>query len=493
MAITPKLEIRQSQSLLMTPQLRQAINLLQMNNLELSALLEQEINANPLLERETDDIGNAAEIPQTIDDYDRPTENEYSETEFSPDMDERESFDDYGSDNEGYNNQDNNYGWEDINQRKNNYDGEDFDYFEKRLEEKPSLYDILKKQIGLTFKPRIEQIIALRLCEYLDGAGYFRGDIKQIASQLKISAPRIENILNRLKGLEPSGIFAQNLAECLKIQAQEKGYTDTKLFLMLEHLPLLGEGKFKELKKICNLNDEELNKNIKTIKSLNPKPCADYNSITAVNIIPDVFVTRDKYGIYHIELNNMSLPRVLINRHYYSEIKDKDKKSKKYLKEQLSSANFLIKSLHQRAVSILKVCEEIVKYQYDFFEKGIEYLKPMTLKDVATNIEMHESTISRISNGKYMHTPLGIFELKYFFSQAAGSYIGEENTSVLSIKHKLKKWIEEEKAEHILSDEELSELLAREGIRVARRTVAKYRESLGIGTSAQRKREKRRS
>ena len=491
MAITPKLELKQSQSLLMTPQLRQAINLLQLSNLELSELIEEELIANPLLQKEDAATGDNVELPQTIDDYDREESPNLSEEDFSPDFDISDRFDDYGSDSEGYNALDNDYDWNITNHNKNHSDNEDFDFFEKRLAEKPSLYEVLNRQIGLTFPSPKNKFIAVRLCEYLDGAGYFRGDIIQIAKQLKIPAEQVENVLSQMKQFEPSGIFAQDLAECLKLQIKEQQFDDKRILILLEHLPLLAERRFKGLKKLCDCNDEELATFISQIKRLNPKPATDYEAETAVNIIPDVFVKRDKYGIYHVELNSASLPRLLINQHYYSEIKTADKNTKRYLKENLSSANFLIKSLHQRAVNILKVSEEIVKYQYDFFEKGIEYIKPMTLKDIAEQTEMHESTVSRISNGKYMHTPLGIFELKYFFSTAAGSYIGDEQTSVLSIKHKLKKWIDEEPPEHILSDEELSELFAKEGLKVARRTVAKYREAIGIGSSAQRKREKR--
>lgn len=491
MAITPKLEIKQTQSLLMTPQLRQAINLLQLSNLELTSLIEEELISNPLLQKEESTIGDDLELPQNIDDYNSKEAPFLSEEEFSPDFELNDRFDDFGSDNEGYNSLDNDYDWNISNQKKLHIDDDDFDFFEKRLAQKPSLYDFLEKQIGLTFKNKTEQLIALRLCEHLDDAGYFRGDIKQISQQLKISEAKTKQILSELKKMEPSGIFAQNLSECLLLQIDDKGIKNPHILSLLQNLPLLAERKFKELKKICNCDEEELQKYIKIIKSLNPKPTADYNCETTSNIIPDVFVKKDKYGIYHVELNNASLPRLLINQHYYSEISKSDKTTKKYLKENLRSANFLIKSLHQRAVSILKVCEEIVKYQYDFLEKGIEYLKPMSLKDIAEKIEMHESTVSRISNGKYMHTPLGMFELKYFFSQAAGSYTGDEQTSVLSIKHKLKKWIEEEKPEHILSDEEISELFARNGVKVARRTVAKYREAMGIGSSAERKRSKR--
>ena len=232
---------------------------------------------------------------------------------------------------------------------------------------------------------------------------------------------------------------------------------------------------------------------IEDIKSLNPKPTAEFEHDLTSYIIPDVYVSRNKHGDYNVELNTMSLPRLLINRRYYSEIKniDNQKNTKRYLKEQIAGANFLIKALHQRAVTILKVSEEIVKMQTDFFEKGVEYLKPLALKDIAENIEMHESTVSRVTSNKYMHTPCGIFELKYFFSQAAAMFDGNEQTSTLSIKHKIKKLIDEEKIDNILSDDKLVELLAMQGIKIARRTVTKYREAMNIPTSGQRKRNKK--
>lgn len=227
------------------------------------------------------------------------------------------------------------------------------------------------------------------------------------------------------------------------------------------------------------------------IKALDPKPAAKYHHDLTSYIIPDVFVRRKKDGTYIVEMNNMSLPRILINRQYYAEIKNKGGKNEhRYFKQQLGSAGFLVRALRQRADTILKVSEEIVKNQYDFFEKGIDFLRPMQLKNIAEQIEMHESTVSRVTTNKYMHTPLGMFELKYFFTNAAGSYIGDEGTSTLTIKHKIKKMIEEEKADNILSDDKIVERLGQTGIKIARRTVAKYRDQLGIASSAERKKQK---
>lgn len=491
MAITPKLEIRQSQSLLMTPQLRQAINLLQMSNLELGELIEGELASNPLLEKESETAYDETPLPQTIDDYAAAglPENE----EYAPDIDYDNQFDDSGSDREGYDAPDNDYSWSDYNESKNKSDGEDFNYFEKRLKDEKSLYLLISEQISLNFTAKIDQAIAFRLAEQLDPAGYFRGDIEHLAATLKIGKEKIKSVLSVMKSFEPSGIFAENLAECLEIQLKDKNRYDPQIAALLQNLPLLAEKKFKELKKLCRAEDEDLLSMISDLKSLNPKPAADYTHDLTTYVIPDVFVRRDKSGNYHVELNSMSLPRLLINRRYCSEIINTDagKATKRFLKEKLGSANFLVKALHQRAVTILKVCEEIISAQRDFFEQGIEYLKPMALRDVAEKIEMHESTVSRVTANKYMHTPRGIFELKYFFSQAAATFSGDEQTSTLSIKHKIKKMIDEEKPDNILSDDKLVELLAGQGIKIARRTVTKYREAMGIATSGQRKREKR--
>jgi len=332
-------------------------------------------------------------------------------------------------------------------------------------------------------------MIAQRLAEKLDAAGYFRGDTLDISQQLKCSQQRVDNILKQLQDFEPSGIFARNLSECLKIQLQDKNIYDPSIAILLDNLPLLADGKIKELQKKCSASHEDILSMISDIKALNPKPASDWNHDITSYIIPDVYVRKNKNGNYRIELNHASLPKVLINHNYYSEISRTDKNAKKFLKEQLSSANFLIKALHQRSTSLLRVSEELVRTQQDFFDYGIEHLKPLNLKDIAYNLELHESTVSRITNNKYMHTPNGIFELKFFFSGAANSYIGQEDISIITIKHKIKQIINNEDKNKILSDDKISEILAQEGIKIARRTVAKYRESLNIPTSAERKRQ----
>lgn len=488
MALTPKLEIRQSQSLLMTPQLRQAINLLQMSNLELSEVIEQELGKNPLLEREDDTSRDDEPLPRTIDDDGAAAEQ--TEEEFAPDnIDYDSNFDDFGSDSAGY--EETGYDWADYNRGKNPHLDEDFDYCEKKLADTTSVYTLIEQQIDLSFTSPRHKIIARLLSEGLDDAGYFRGNTSDIAKRLRASENEVREVLQKMKSFEPDGLFAENLKECLAIQLRDKNRCDPAMALLLENLGLLAERRLKDLQKICGVDTEDLNGMIAELKALNPKPLAEYNNDITSYIIPDVFVKRNAAGDYRIELNNMSLPRLLINRAYYTEIIRRDKSSRRFLKENLSHANFLIKAMHQRADTILRVSEEIVKRQLDFFEKGIDYLKPLSLRDVAYSLEMHESTVSRVTNRKYMHTPRGLFELKFFFSQAAGSYIGNEDTSTLAIKHKIKQLIEAETPDNILSDDNIVNLLANEGVKIARRTVAKYREALKLPTSAERKRQKR--
>ena len=491
MALTPKLEIKQSQSLLLTPSLRQAIGLLQLNNLELNEIIEQELQKNPLLERENDylstDDGNNQ---KSIDDINTEPTNPYAETPIENDADYQNDFDDFGSDTEGYNSFEN-ADWSDYNHSKTKpFDDDNFDYFEKRLTKEKSLYGILDEQINLNFKKNSDKIIAKLLSEHLDGGGYFTGDTSKVAALLKTDKSRIDEVLTKLKTFEPSGIFAQSLSECLKIQLQDQNLLSNDMSVLLDNLPLVADRKFKELSKLLNLPQDRIFAMLQTIKSLNPKPAADYSSDAASYIIPDVYIKRNKSGEYSVELNSMTLPKILINHRYYSELK-KDKKSTRFLKENLSHANFLLKALHQRATTILRVSEEIVLRQYSFFEQGIEQLKPLTLKDIAESLSLSESTISRITTSKYMSTPRGLFELKYFFSNAAGSYLGHEDTSTTTIKHKIKTLIDNEDIKHILSDDKIVELLSNEGIKIARRTVTKYRESMGLPTSGERKRLKR--
>lgn len=489
MAVTPRIEIKQSQSLLMTPQLRQAISILQLTNIELSSLVAQELESNPLLITEADaDI--QPSIENHIDEYD--TQDAPTETEqFQEDIDYETAFsDDFGSDRAGYELVPS---WNDRRMQKAQIAEENFDYIEQSISEQKSLYQILSEQIDTTFTSSKDKIAAFLLCEHLDSAGYFNGNLTNLAKQLKTTEQHLARILKTLQTFEPSGIFATSLKECLKIQLEDQNRCDVMMQKLLDNLELLAARDLKKLKKICEATDEDLSSMIADIKALNPKPAAAYFQEQNQSIIPDVIVSRNKYGEYRIELNQDSLPRILINREYskiLQQTPSKDKQQKKYLKEKLGHAGFLIKALHQRAETILKISEKIVKTQRDFFEKGINYLKPLLLKDIAEMVEMHESTVSRVTTGKYIETPVGTFELKYFFSAAAGTYNGDNTTSTASIKHRIKKIIDDEGTK-VLSDDAIVEIMAAQSIKIARRTVAKYREEMGIPGSAERKRLKR--
>jgi RNA polymerase sigma-54 factor len=443
------------------------------------------------LERENDRLADTPDSnTPTIDDLNAETPNEYAEDPIAPDMDLSNQYDDADSDIQG----DTSFetaDWSDYNQSKSRRtDDDNFDYVEQKLADEKSLYRLLDEQIFGHFSKPHDRLLAKVLSEHLDAAGYFRSDLTQIAQRLKTSPENLQTVLQTLKTFEPSGIFAESLSECLKIQLEDSQQLTPSLSILLDNLPLIADRKLKELCKLCSCSPDELSAMLSTLKSLNPKPAADWFSTPASYIIPDVFVKASANGSYRVELNNMSLPRLLINQTYYAELKQ-NKTASRYLKENLSHANFLIKALHQRATTILRVTEEIVLRQYQFFEHGVEYLKPLTLKNIAEALEINESTVSRVTSNKYMSTPRGLFELKYFFSQAAGSSIGNTDTSTTAIKHKIKQLIDNETPSDILSDDKLVELLGQEGIKIARRTVAKYREALGIGTSAQRRRLKR--
>ena len=485
MAVTPRIEIKQSQSLLMTPQLRQAINLLQLNNLELNELIENELNSNPLIEKEDDTIASAEIKEQNINNYDNIDDNQ--EEKFADDFDTENAYDDYGSDREGYETS-----WLDRNSNKSTHDSDEFSYLEQKISTEESVYELISRQIENKFSTPKDRFIASHLASFLDGAGYFTGDLQSIEQKLKTPIEYLKKILQTMQNFEPSGVFATSLKECLSIQLADINRLDDMMKTFLNNLELLAQGDIKKLKKICNADDDDIASIIFDIRSLNPKPLAKYNQTYNSYIIPDIYVRTNKYGEYIVELNQDTLPRILINQEYYKKLSNKtqQKNEKKYLRDQMNNANFLIKSLHQRATTILKISEEIVRQQRDFFEYGINHIRPMLLKDIAETIEMHESTVSRVTSHKYMHTPNGIFELKYFFSSAAGMYNGDTQTSTTSIKHKIKQLIEHEGTK-VLSDDALAECLAAQSIKIARRTVAKYREELNIPSSAARKRELR--
>ena len=328
----------------------------------------------------------------------------------------------------------------------------------------------------------------------MDDAGYFRGDLSEIAERLGFPLEKAEQLLARLQQLDPAGVFARNLSECLALQLREQNRLDPAMQKMLDHLDLLAAHDLKKLKSLCGVDEQDLKDMIAEIRGLNPKPASDFEPLIVQTVIPDVLMRplpKSKGGGWAVELNNETLPRVLLNKKYYAEISQnaRNPKDKQYISEQVSSAHWLIKAMHQRAETILKTASEIILQQENFFLYGVEFLKPLVLKDIALAIGMHESTISRVTTGKYIGTPRGVFELKYFFTSGVTNDDGAAVSSQ-SIKSRIEALIAAEKPDAILSDDDLVDLLKKEGIDVARRTVAKYREACKIPSSVQRRRQK---
>ncbi len=509
MAISQKLDMRVAQQQTMTPLLQQAIEMLQMNNLELAAFVEQQLEQNPLLEKLDQDAeivldnnltalaenplsqenGDTAPADSSENPIDIPDSHEMgSQKTEGSDQPLDTEYDNYWQDaaNDGAYAQNNLSNWEN---KPGGHNSQDTDFTEHTASE-TSLRDYLLAQAAVELPDSGDRIIASFLVDMLDDAGYFRGDIDAVAQALECTAERVTFTLLRLQHLEPAGIFARNLAECLALQLREKNRLDPVMQKFLNHLDLLGQHKLAELQKICGVDTEDLRDMIDEIKTLNPKPGEAFRKERAETMIPDIFLRPQKGGGWQIELNNETLPRVLLNNRYYAQIKKdvKQKEDRKYISEKYQMANWLIKAMSQRAETILKTASEIVRQQDGFFQYGVEYLRPLTRRDIAEAVGMHESTISRVTTGKYIATPRGIFELRYFFSSSIASSDGGMEHSSESIRHKIKNAIQQEPKEKPLSDDKIVQILEQDGVHVARRTVAKYREQLQIPSSSERKR-----
>ncbi|MDX1922076.1 MAG: RNA polymerase factor sigma-54 [Alphaproteobacteria bacterium] len=473
------------QNLVMTPQLQQAIKLLQMSNIELSSYLETEMEKNPLLEKADDTSFDAAfenDAGEEIKD-----DGKIIAADKASDQGNYESTSEDSSDEGSWNLS--------SQSRSAGHDGrnEDAGEHESTLSHGVSLRDHLMGQMQLDVVDQRERMIALMLMDSLDEAGYMTADIKLMAEKLGCEVQKIEDVLLRLQKFEPVGIFARNLKECLALQLKEKGRFDPAMQAMVEHLDLLAAREKDKLMKLCGVDAEDFAEMVSEIRCLNPKPALAFDHDTAPTIIPDVLMRGSAAKGWVIELNQETLPRVLINESYLSKVQGQviKKQEKDYLSERVQSANWLVRALHQRATTILKVASEIVRQQDMFFQHGVEFLKPMTLRDIASIIGMHESTVSRVTSNKYIATPRGMFELKYFFSVSINGCSGLSAHSAESVRHRIKALIEGETPNAVLSDEDLVKILKREGVEIARRTVAKYREAMHIATSAQRRREKR--
>ncbi|PBB52099.1 MULTISPECIES: RNA polymerase factor sigma-54 [Mesorhizobium] len=449
----------QKQSLAASPQLIESIRLLQLTHAELHQFVDQELEKNPLLEHAPNDEGWSGEVEgpnwARSPDLPRQGKSQLSTTNTTPG--ERPAYEEFVA-----------------------------------LAE--TLHDHVARQISLTAFTPHERLIAHQLAGHLDDTGYLRVSPSDLADTLNVGLAHVERVLGVLQHLDPPGIFARSLSECLEIQLRERNRFDPAMAVLVANLEMLARRDFQTLKQRCGVDEEDLLDMLQEIRALDPKPGNRFQSGTPECVIPDVWVLRSPGGGWQIELDQNTLPKVLINQSYVAEVSCRAAKKSKdmtFLNECLQNANWLIRSLDQRAKTILKVATEIVRQQDAFLEYGVAHLRPLNLRTVAEAINMHESTVSRVTSNKYMVTPRGVFELKYFFTVAIASCEGGDAHSAEAVRHRIRAMVAEESLDNMLSDDDIADRLKECGIDLARRTVTKYREAMNIPSSIQRRREKR--
>lgn len=470
------LQQRQQQSLVMTQQLQQSIKLLQLSAADLEAFVMEEMEKNPLLQEGEVKLEDAPEEKAE----EKPTE----EIDFDKDVQmdapvATEEFSDRAERTQT-----------DYSTPTSSYSGEGENLIEKMAHEKPSLRDYLLEHLHCSTNDMAQRLIGLHLIDMVQPTGYLPEHYSELTETLKCTEEELEEVVKLLQESEPAGLCARNVSECLALQLDDMGELTESMQALVNNLDLLGRAEFSKLQKACGVPRDELQEMVAELKELNPKPgfAFDFEETGAVQ--PDIFVRR-RGEEWEIELNPGTLPKVLVNNDYYTKlsISSRDKDEKAYLGEQLTHANWLVKSLDQRAHTMLKATREIVKQQSRFLLHGVRYLKPLTLKEVADAIEMHESTISRITSNKYMSYGGALYELKYFFNSSLGNSFGGDDVSSKAVQHSIQKLVDSETdVKSVHSDEALAEALDNQGMKVARRTVAKYRDILKIPSSAQRKR-----
>ena len=489
MAIAPRLEFRQTQSLVMTPQLRQAIKLLHCTNMEAVAFIEEELERNPLLERDErpEVVGErpaldqrpdalAAAAPERLDtaaimdraslpEMDLDSSNVFDGPSYDPTYAGRGN----GSSMEG-----------------------DERGLEDRAEARPSLREHLGEQLRLTFADPQDRLVGAYLIAMLDPAGRVPAEDAAIAAAIGLPTERVASVRARMMLFEPTGVFARDLRECLAAQLREKNRFDPAMAALLDNLELLARRDMRALMQVCGVDVADLAEMVAELRQLDPKPAAGWDVNPLQPVIPDVLLRVLPDGTWHLELNPETAPRLLVNQTLFARVNPRAKREERaFLSENLSSANWLVKSLQQRAETILKVAAEIVRQQDGFLRHGVGYLRPLILRDIAEAVEMHESTVSRVTANKYVATPRGVFELKYFFTTAiASTAAGGESHSAEAVRHRIRALVGAETPDDVLSDDAIVLALRREGVDIARRTVAKYRDALRIPSSVQRKREK---
>ncbi|HEY0032569.1 MAG TPA: RNA polymerase factor sigma-54 [Devosia sp.] len=495
MALSPRLEFRQAQSLTLTPQLMQSIRLLQLSHLELNQFVETELLRNPLLEREE------AGEP---DEGSEPPEASVEISAYEDTVDRGDRIQDAASIADGYDTSVENVFPDQVAQDQLNpqsrldrdgaSEGGEAPDLDQFIAARPLLGEHLERQANMILRTQGDRLIARHLIDGLNEAGYLTIELDTLAEQLGAELADIEAVLEALQGCDPVGVFARNVPECLAMQLRERDRLDPMMEKLLVNLDMLAEHNMSGLQRAIGCDREDLLDMLGELRRLDPRPGLAFDSGPVESVVPDVFVRRGNDGAWQIELNSETLPKVLVNRVYYASVSKKSRNpaEKAFLSDCLQTANWLTKSLDQRAQTILKVAAEIVRQQDGFLVHGVAHLRPMTLKMVAETIEMHESTVSRVTANKYIATPRGLHEMKYFFTTAIASSDGGGEHSAEAVRHRIRQLIDAEQLSDVLSDDTIAEMLKKEqGIDVARRTVAKYREGMNIPSSVMRRRQKK--
>ncbi len=490
LSIGPRLDLRQSQSLVMTPQLRQAIKLLQYTNQEVAAFVEEELERNPLLER--DEVGDAPPAERAAPDQiaprdeaptdaaDHAADGSVPDAQAVPLDADAETYDG-GGPSDGVARGANGAGWDFTDEQRD---------IDDIAEPSRPLHERLGEQLRLGFPDPAERLIGAHLIALLCPAGRLTAEPQAVADAMGVTLERVEAVRARMMRFDPPGLFARDLKECLAVQLAERGRLDPAMAALLDNLDLLARRDMRRLMATCGVDAEDLADMIAELRALDPKPGWTGENGPIQVVVPDILMRADADGGWTVELNPETLPRVLVNRRFYARVAaGAGKDDRSFLAARLATANWLVKSLAQRTQTILKVASEIVRQQDGFIRHGIEQLRPLILRDIAEAVEMHESTVSRVTSNKYIATPRGIFELKYFFTTAIAGTHGDAHSSE-TVRHRIRALIGAERADDVLSDDAIVLALRGEGVDIARRTVAKYREALRIPNSVQRKRDK---
>lgn len=495
MAIGPRLDLRQSQSLVMTPQLQQAIKLLALSNLEVETFIGEAVDANPLLEIGETTSSEAVEaVPEELRRThleSSPVDQLVAEGRVAEDhpLDIDVSALDRDRDTgDG--------GLADLSSVRDYSGGGEGPDIDERARFDETLAEHLHAQIGTTTSDAQLLFVARWLIDQIDEAGYLTIPVGEACEALGLSAMVVERALGLVQSLDPTGVGARNLAECIALQAKEGDRYDPCMARLIDNLELVARGEVARLKRLCQVDDEDFADMLAELRSYDPRPGMRFGGGVGETVVPDILIRAGKDakgnpGGWDIAINQATLPRLIVNRSYYVEMRGAcvSKEAKAWLGEKLADANWLLKALDQRQKTILKVAAEIVKQQDGFFRHGVAHLRPLTLKTVADVIAMHESTVSRVTSNKYLHCDRGTFELKYFFTSGVGSADGE-GASAEAVKAAIRQLIDAESPKAVLSDDALVDLLKAKGFDLARRTVAKYREAIGLGSSVQRRRQK---